>query len=122
MITFTCEHCGLRVSLGDEWAGKQGTCPHCQKSVTVPDSQDTDLGDLELSPSQKDPTGQTDILPAQTEGQQQREAAAGPDRTRWVRLRQRRLSRERRWLPVVVWVAIALLVLFTLTLALIVLW
>jgi len=65
MINFECQHCGLRVSFADHWAGKQAACPHCQKQLTVPGSDESDLDALELTPSEHDPTSKTDILPAQ---------------------------------------------------------
>ncbi len=35
-MTFTCEHCGRRLSVPDGQAGKKGRCPQCKKTVTVP--------------------------------------------------------------------------------------
>ncbi len=36
-IEFDCPHCGKHLSLWDELAGQQGTCPECKQSITVPD-------------------------------------------------------------------------------------
>jgi phage FluMu protein Com len=37
MITFSCEHCGHKVSAQDEDAGKHGKCPRCAGEMTVPE-------------------------------------------------------------------------------------
>jgi predicted RNA-binding Zn-ribbon protein involved in translation (DUF1610 family) len=37
MIRFCCEHCGHKISVRDEHAGKRGKCPSCADVVTVPD-------------------------------------------------------------------------------------
>ncbi len=37
MITFSCEHCGHKVSAQDEHAGKHGKCPRCAGEVKVPE-------------------------------------------------------------------------------------
>lgn len=37
MITFSCEHCGHKVSAKDENAGKHGKCPRCAGKVKVPE-------------------------------------------------------------------------------------
>ncbi len=37
MIRFCCEHCGHKISVRDEHAGKRGKCPRCADVVTVPD-------------------------------------------------------------------------------------
>ena len=36
MITFSCVGCGANLHIGDEWAGKQGRCPHCQTLTWLP--------------------------------------------------------------------------------------
>ena len=38
-IEFDCPHCGSHLSLWDELAGKQGSCPQCRKPLVVPDPQ-----------------------------------------------------------------------------------
>jgi phage FluMu protein Com len=35
-MTFTCEHCGRRLTVPAGQAGKKGRCPQCKKAVTVP--------------------------------------------------------------------------------------
>jgi phage FluMu protein Com len=35
-MTFTCEHCGRRLTVADGQAGKKGRCPQCKKVLTVP--------------------------------------------------------------------------------------
>lgn len=37
MITFSCEHCGRKFAVGDELAGRQGTCKSCGKAIGVPE-------------------------------------------------------------------------------------
>ena len=37
MIKFSCEHCGRRVSVRDEHAGKRGKCPRCGRMISVPE-------------------------------------------------------------------------------------
>lgn len=36
MITFSCEQCGKRFSMADEFAGRQGKCKKCGATITVP--------------------------------------------------------------------------------------
>jgi hypothetical protein len=36
MITFLCKHCGHKLAVKDELAGKTGKCPKCGKPSTVP--------------------------------------------------------------------------------------
>jgi len=35
-IEFNCPYCDAHLSLWDELAGKQGTCPKCKKNIVVP--------------------------------------------------------------------------------------
>lgn len=42
-IEFDCPHCGEHLSLWDELAGKQGTCPKCKKAITVPRGASSDI-------------------------------------------------------------------------------
>jgi len=35
-MTFTCEHCGRRLTVPAEKAGKQGRCPQCKKVLVIP--------------------------------------------------------------------------------------
>ncbi len=35
-MNFTCVGCGANLHIGDEWAGKQGRCPHCQTLTWLP--------------------------------------------------------------------------------------
>lgn len=37
MITFSCQKCGKRFSVADEFAGRQGRCKKCGATITVPD-------------------------------------------------------------------------------------
>ncbi len=37
MISFNCEHCGHKVSVPDEHAGKRGKCPRCTGTVAIPE-------------------------------------------------------------------------------------
>lgn len=36
MIRFSCENCGRRIKIADEYAGKKGNCPNCKHTVIVP--------------------------------------------------------------------------------------
>ena len=36
MIKFNCPHCGARLRVPDELAGKQGRCAGCQRAIDVP--------------------------------------------------------------------------------------
>ena len=36
MLRFCCEHCGRKISIQDEHAGKRGKCPGCDSVITVP--------------------------------------------------------------------------------------
>lgn len=36
MIPFTCEHCGTRFKVKDEYAGRTSRCPTCKQSIRVP--------------------------------------------------------------------------------------
>jgi len=40
-IEFDCPECGEHLSLWDELAGKQGACPKCKASLTVPGAEVT---------------------------------------------------------------------------------
>lgn len=35
-MNFTCVGCGANLHIGDEWASKQGRCPHCQTLTWLP--------------------------------------------------------------------------------------
>lgn len=48
-ITVICDHCGAQFSTKPENAGRRGTCPKCQQSITVP----------ELDSSSADEAGKT---------------------------------------------------------------
>lgn len=49
MIKFACEHCGQKIRVADEAAGKKGRCPKCKQEVTVPELALQDLaGELKL--------------------------------------------------------------------------
>src|SRR5688572_4689473 len=37
MISFTCSHCGKKLKVKDELAGKKVKCPGCAQSVSVPE-------------------------------------------------------------------------------------
>lgn len=36
MIPFSCPHCGMKLQLRDEFAGRSGPCPTCKQKLTVP--------------------------------------------------------------------------------------
>ncbi len=35
-VVFSCGHCGNKLSVPRQWAGKQGTCPACNRAVRIP--------------------------------------------------------------------------------------
>jgi hypothetical protein len=39
-IDFTCEHCGKKARLKDEFAGKRIKCPGCKEAVSIPEEED----------------------------------------------------------------------------------
>lgn len=39
-IEFQCPHCKTKLRAGSDLAGSKGTCPSCEKEITVP-AQDT---------------------------------------------------------------------------------
>jgi hypothetical protein len=36
MLQFRCPHCGGVIRLKGEFAGRQGSCPHCKKGIRAP--------------------------------------------------------------------------------------
>ncbi len=42
MIRFNCSSCGKLVQVSDEYAGKEGQCPHCQTLMEVPQASAVD--------------------------------------------------------------------------------
>ena len=49
MIEFACKHCGKRLVIPDESAGKKGKCPQCGTLVQVPRAapmSENDIADL----------------------------------------------------------------------------
>ena len=38
MISFSCPCCGRTLSVKDEFAGKNGDCPHCKQRMKVPNA------------------------------------------------------------------------------------
>src|SRR3979411_3170584 len=36
MIAFTCSHCGLKLKVKPEFAGRSSRCPTCKQSLVVP--------------------------------------------------------------------------------------
>lgn len=36
MITLSCPHCGHQMNIDDKYAGQNGTCGQCKKTITVP--------------------------------------------------------------------------------------
>src|SRR5881275_2326238 len=47
MIAFTCPACGRKLSVGDEWVGKNGICPHCKQRAKVPTAASQTEGTLQ---------------------------------------------------------------------------
>ena len=39
MIAFACSHCGARMNVKEQFAGKRGKCPSCQQPILVPQPQ-----------------------------------------------------------------------------------
>jgi serine/threonine protein kinase len=75
MIAFLCSGCGKSLKVKDEFAGRSGRCPHCQKQMTVPsadaarDNEGTETDAKTILPANLD--AQLDsktILPAMPRG------------------------------------------------------
>ena len=81
-------------------AGKKSTCSHCQKPLSVPAPEETGLDDLELAPTEADPTSKTDILPAQRPesgvGESTQAQGAGAGEESWVHSYRRTRAARRR--------------------------
>lgn len=37
LISFECPHCQTALQAGSDLVGKEGSCPHCKKKITVPE-------------------------------------------------------------------------------------
>ncbi len=71
MIVVDCPHCGCRLKVKDEWAGKKGKCPQCKASVLI--------GAADSSPpalSDKQPSGTT--APSASSSAETRQPASEP--------------------------------------------
>lgn len=42
VINFSCDHCGISLTVDDSLAGVTGPCPSCGKSVTAPELKESD--------------------------------------------------------------------------------
>lgn len=61
VIRFECEHCGKRMQVDDQLAGKRGKCPQCNERLTVPEYDEGNFLDEDLS-SYDEPPGQAQSL------------------------------------------------------------
>ena len=60
-IKFVCSHCGQRIAVGSDSAGRSVDCPTCQNAVTIPD------GAMQLEPRRKDGGLREKLAAAQSE-------------------------------------------------------
>ena len=44
MIAFSCSHCGMKLRVKAEFAGRSSRCPTCKRALTVPHPDKTEAG------------------------------------------------------------------------------
>lgn len=62
-IPVTCPSCLARFTVSDKYAGKQGPCPKCKQSITVPDKSQEVVIHAPESSGPKDSTGRPVLKP-----------------------------------------------------------
>jgi len=68
-IAFLCPHCGVKVFAPSAGAGKEGTCPHCNRDIIVPLVRRGPVKrpDLAPPPAETEPPLETEVVPAAEE-------------------------------------------------------
>ncbi len=86
MIRFECQHCGRKLKVPDERAGRQGRCPACKGAVTVPAAplESTVTEDIQLIPADaaRAGIGAALDLPHHEETPEERQEEAGREERR----------------------------------------
>ena len=49
MIKFSCQKCGQRISVSDEYAGRKGKCPKCRTVLHIPVAEKADAGAAQIA-------------------------------------------------------------------------
>lgn len=65
MITFHCAHCGHRVKVKDEYAGKKGRCPSCREILAIPEESEDARSDTASAAEPLPALGASDEPPEQ---------------------------------------------------------